>query len=136
MKRLFGFLILAASLGDAQVILPFPSPGSGKSTYTELKAALNLTDAQIQQLLQLQTNYIQSNQTLYNQLSEQQRILNQQLISDTPDAVAAGAAVVAIFVVRRQLTTAERNSAIRVDFKERRIRRLGYSKRTTVIFWE
>ena len=110
--------------------------GPAGSTYTELKAALNLTDAQFQQLLQLQTNYIQSNQTLYNQLSEQQRILNQQTFSDTPDAVAAGAAVVAIFVVRRQLTTAERNSAIRVDFKERRIRRLGYSKRTTVIFWE
>src|SRR5262245_53717323 len=71
----------------------FPLRGPAGSTYTELKAALNLTDAQIQQLLQLQTNYIQSNQTLYNQLSEQQRILNQQLFSDTPDAVAAGAAV-------------------------------------------
>jgi len=73
-----------------------------------LKAALDLTDAQLQQLIQLQTNYYQSNQTLYNQLSEKQRIVYEQMSAENPDAVAAGNAVVAIAALNKQLKTADK----------------------------
>jgi Spy/CpxP family protein refolding chaperone len=116
LKHLFGFFILAASLGSAQVTtLPFPGPGDRKVDYSELKTALTLSDAQLQQLVQLQTSHFQSNQTIYNQMSDKQKILSQQLSSDTPDSAAAGAAVVALAALRRQLNTAEkqfRDSAV------------------------
>ena len=71
-----------------------------------MKAYLNLTDAQLQQLNTLQTNHVQANSNTYSQIAEQQRILSEQLSSESPSATIAGSAAVSIANLNKQLKTA------------------------------
>lgn len=119
MKHMIGLLAVTAGLAMAQgpVTLPAPAPpfGGDRSSilaevprFDELKAFLGLTDQQVQQLTQLQTAYYQANQTIYNEMAAKQRILYEQMESETPNGSIAGEAVVAIANLRKQLSAAER----------------------------
>lgn len=111
MKHIIGFLILAATLSFAQpqpTTLP-AGPGFPEAPkLDELKTYLGLTDAQLQQLTQLQTAHFQNSQNVYTEMAAKQRILYEQMSSETPNGSIAGEAVVAIANLRKQLTAAEK----------------------------
>ena len=67
---------LTVSLLPAQVGVITPTP-IAQPVYTQLKAFLNLTDAQVQSLVQIQSNRTAAQQAIYKQINDKQTQLNQ-----------------------------------------------------------
>ena len=59
-----------------------------QANYQALKQALALTDAQTQQLQDLQKNRQEAAQAVYQKISDKQRQLNEALASPTPNPAA------------------------------------------------
>jgi len=99
---------------EPNCILPGePNP----SAYTNVKTYLGLTDAQVTQLTNLYNTRQQSVRSLWEQVSQKQRALDQLLESGSQDASAAGALVIAMANLRRQIEAGDgpyRDSALAV----------------------
>ena len=93
---------LTASLLPAQggVITPAPL---AQPVYTQLKAFLNLTDAQVQSLVQIQSNRTVAQQAIYKQINDKQTQLNLLLNQSTSDALTVGQLEIDINNLRKQL---------------------------------
>ena len=105
MKRLFLAIAigcLAVSLLPAQNGSPTPTP-IAQPVYTQLKAFLNLTDVQVQSLIQIQTNRTAAQQAIYKQINDKQTQLNQLLSQGTSDALTVGQLELDINNLRKQL---------------------------------
>jgi Spy/CpxP family protein refolding chaperone len=71
--------------------------------YQALKQALGLTDAQTQQLQDLQKNRQAKTQAIYQQISDKQKQLNDALASASPDAAAIGQLEIDMGNLRKQI---------------------------------
>ena len=80
---------LMVPLVTAQIGTPTPTP-IAQPVYTQLKAFLNLTDAQVQSLIQIQTNRAAAQQAIYKQINDKQNQLNLLLNQGTSDALSVG----------------------------------------------
>jgi Spy/CpxP family protein refolding chaperone len=126
LKRLILASILCAAAAAGQCMLssdgsPVPGcilPGEPyPNAYPNVKAYLALTDGQVQQLNQLRTSYYQSQQAIYDQINQKQQALDQLLNSGSQDTAAAGALVIAMANLRRQVTAGDgpyRDSALAI----------------------
>ena len=112
MRRTALLSILAGGLLWAQ--MPGPRPGGPiagmgdrvAASYDELKAALGLSDAQINQLRQLQLSAAQANRNVLEQLAERARTLRDAMKTENDPAVL-GRILIDIRNLRKQLTDAE-----------------------------
>ena len=75
----------------------------------DLKAVLNLSDSQIQSLVQLQQQKPQTLQPLVQQMQQDQQKL-QQLLGTNPDPAAVGSLVIEINTISRQVQQVMSNS--------------------------
>lgn len=80
-------------------------PGPQGPRFEELKSALGLTDAQIEQLLQLQQDKRQASRPLFEQIGDKQRALGEALHAGSTDAAALGRFLIDIESLRRQTQT-------------------------------
>jgi uncharacterized membrane protein len=69
----------------------------------DLKAFLNLSDSQIQELVQLQQQKAQTLQPVVQQVAQAQQKLQQILASPNPDPAAVGQLVIAITALGQQV---------------------------------
>ncbi|MEK7407944.1 MAG: periplasmic heavy metal sensor [Acidobacteriota bacterium] len=74
--------------------------------FTELKAYLNLTDTQIQQIQQAQRQAMERVQIVVTQIPEKQKALRDLLDKGTTDAAAVGKLVLEIEALHKQVTQA------------------------------
>jgi Spy/CpxP family protein refolding chaperone len=74
-----------------------------QANYQALKQALALTDAQTQQLQDLQKNRQEATQAIYQKISDKQRQLNEALASATPDPAAIGQLEIDMSNLRKQI---------------------------------
>ncbi len=79
-------------------MLPRPA-----ANYEALKQALALTDAQTQQLENLQKNRQEATQAIYQKISDKQRQLNDALASASPDPAAIGQLEIDMANLRKQI---------------------------------
>ena len=93
---------LKMSLLPAQVGVITPTP-IAQPVYTQLKAFLNMTDAQVQSLVQIQSNRTAAQQTIYKQINDKQSQLNLLLNQGTSDALTVGQLEIDINNLRKQL---------------------------------
>src|SRR5215831_230039 len=105
MKPLFlaiaiGCLLVSLLLAQIGTITPTPIT---QPVYTQLKAFLNLTDAQVQSLIQIQTNRTAAQQAIYKQINDKQTQLNQLLSQGTSDVLTVGQLELDINNLRKQL---------------------------------
>jgi len=116
-------LSLAIAIGCLTVSLPHAQIGTSSSmpvdqpVYTQLKAFLNLTDAQVQSLIQIQTNRTAAQQAIYKQINDKQTQVNQLLNQGTSDALTIGQLEIDINNLRKQLqlpNSSYRTSALAV----------------------
>src|SRR5438309_1147643 len=70
--------------------------------FTELKAALGLSDEQIEKLKQIQQSRYQLTTQLYDQIGQKQKALNDMLNSGSTDALAIGKAEIELQQLRKQ----------------------------------
>ena len=82
-------------------IVPMPMPP--QSPFAQLKAYLNLADAQVQALQAIQVNRNNAQQAIYKQINEKQMQLNALLGQGTSDALAVGQLEIDINNLRKQL---------------------------------
>ena len=103
--------VLAATL--FVVSLPAQMPGGpppgGEPTFTELKAYLTLTDAQVQALLTLRQREMEATRTFHEQMGAKQNALQQLLQSGSTDAAAVGRAMLEIEALRKQVEQTHKN---------------------------
>jgi len=119
MKPLFlaiaiGCLLVSLLLAQIGTITPTPIT---QPVYTQLKAFLNLTDAQVQSLIQIQANRTAAQQAIYKQINDKQAQLNLLLNQGTSDALTVGQLEIDINNLRKQLqipNTSYRTSALAV----------------------
>src|SRR5438128_534403 len=93
-------------------ILPLPQPA-----YPQLKAYLNLTDAQVQSLIDIQNSRNAAQQAIYKQINDKQIQLNTLLKDGTTDALTVGQLEIDINNLRKQLPVPDgsfRTSALAV----------------------
>ncbi len=81
-----------------ELLVPMPQP-----IYVQLKAYLNLTDTQVQNLLSIQASRNSAQQAIYKQIADKQMQLNALLSQGTADALAVGQLEIDINNLRRQL---------------------------------
>ena len=93
---------LTVSLLPAQIGVITPTP-IAQPVYTQLKAFLNLTDAQVQSLVQIQSNRTAAQQAIYKQINDKQTQLNLLLNQGTSDALTVGQLEIDINNLRKQL---------------------------------
>jgi hypothetical protein len=93
---------LTVSLLPAQVGVITPTP-IAQPVYAQLKAFLDLTDAQVQSLVQIQSNHSAAQQAIYKQINDKQTQLNQSAPPSTSDALTAGQLEIDINNLRKQL---------------------------------
>jgi len=79
-------------------MLPAPT-----ANYDALRQALGLTEAQTQQLQDLQKKRQSVTQAGYRELSDKQRQINEALVSPTPDAATIGRLEIEMANLRKQL---------------------------------
>jgi Spy/CpxP family protein refolding chaperone len=79
-------------------------PGGARyqQTYDDVKAALNLTDEQITQLKQLQTDKMSATQAFYAKMADKQKELNAALESSTSDPTTVGRLMLELQQLRKQ----------------------------------
>ena len=108
-----GILWMAAGVVEAQTAMPpVPTPA-----YGQLKAYLNLSDAQLQSLEDIYKSRNTSRQAIYQQISAKQTQLNQQLAVGAPDALTVGQLLIDIHNLQKQAATpspAYRDQALKV----------------------
>jgi len=93
---------LMVPLVTGQIGMPTPTP-IAPPVYTQLKAFLNLSDAQVQSLIQIQTNRTAAQQAIYKQINDKQNQLNLLLNQGTSDALSVGQLEIDINNLRKQL---------------------------------
>ena len=74
-----------------------------QANYQALKQALALTDAQTQQLQDLQKNRQEAAQAVYQKISDKQRQLNEALASPAPNPTAIGQLEIDMASLRKQI---------------------------------
>jgi Spy/CpxP family protein refolding chaperone len=74
-----------------------------QANYQALKQVLSLTDAQTQQLQDLQKNRQEAAQAIYQKISDKQRQLNEALASATPNPAAIGQLEIDMSNLRKQI---------------------------------
>ncbi len=102
----------------AQAPTPAPAPA-----FTELRELLNLTDAQLNRLRQIQTQLAQNNRPITERIATRQQDLRTALDAGTTDAIAIGQQVLDIEKDRNELaeaTRAARETAVAVLNDEQR----------------
>ena len=107
---------LMVPLVTGQIGMPTPTP-IAPPVYTQLKAFLNLSDAQVQSLIQIQTNRAAAQQAIYKQINDKQNQLNLLLNQGTSDALSVGQLEIDINNLRKQLplpNSSYRTSALAV----------------------
>ena len=100
------FWYVAALLGTAALLAqgtpiimpPVPQPG-----FTQLRAYLNLGDAQLQALQDIYKGRMSDQQAVYQQISARQMQLNQLLAGGTGDANTVGPLLIDIHNLQKQL---------------------------------
>jgi hypothetical protein len=98
-------LALAAtglSFGQVSTLPAFPD---FIQPYTELKTYLNLSDAQVQSLRDVQTQRSNADQAIYRQISERQQALNSLLQANSTDITRIGQLMVDINRLQKQVPT-------------------------------
>ena len=78
-------------------------PPPAAANYQALKQALGLTDAQAQQLQELQRKRQEATQAIYRQISDKQKQLNDMLASPSPNATSLGQLDIDIANLRKQI---------------------------------
>ena len=118
-----GTLLLGTALVQAQIIpadlpgavtLPAPLP---MLQFGQLKTYLNLSDAQLQALIDILNSRNTAQQDIYKQISDKQSKLNALLQAGTSDAMLVGQLTLDINSLRKQLpipTTTYRAAALKV----------------------
>ena len=81
----------------------FAQPPGANAPAPDLKAFLNLSDSQIQQLVQLQQQKGPTLQPIVQQVAQAQQKLQQLLASPGPDPAAVGQLVIAIAALGQQV---------------------------------
>src|SRR5215471_7326950 len=95
------------------LIAPALLSGQDKSTmlagpvYTEIKAYLSLTDAQMQSLQAIQDSRNQALQAIYNQISQKYTTLNQLLEAGNASAAQVGQLMLDIQALQKQTTSSD-----------------------------
>jgi Spy/CpxP family protein refolding chaperone len=104
MKREALILFTAVSqIAFAQVVgTPRPPVSVYQPAFEDLKQALGLTDAQLQQLQALQRTKQMASQAIYQQIGAKQKQLNDMLNSDKPDAQTLGQLEIDMANLRKQ----------------------------------
>jgi Spy/CpxP family protein refolding chaperone len=102
--RLTIALLISATGLFAQMQMPGGMPGGRgyQPTYDDVKATLGLTDDQLAQLKQLQTDKMAATQAFYGKMSEKQKELNQLLESNSADAAQIGKLMLELQQLRKQ----------------------------------
>ena len=104
MKMLFctvaSFLAIVPLPGQ---IVPMPPVQNLQPVYAQLKAYLNLTDTQVQNLLSIQASRNNAQQAIYKQIADKQTQLNTLLSQGTADALTVGQLEIDINNLRKQL---------------------------------
>ncbi len=108
MKRFLAVLPLAAlGVALAQVSGPAAGPPQRRAAgISELRAYLDLTDAQLEQMRQIRTQAAEENRATATQLREQQKVLRDLLASPNPDPAAVGKQQLQVKTLREQLQNA------------------------------
>lgn len=107
-KKMLGGIILGAGLLAAQGPVFPTEPGlglvpPGQGRYAELKSWLNLTDAQLQQLEQIQAQRSREEQAIYDQITQKQTTLYGLLSNGSQDVAQIGQLMVDINTLQRKL---------------------------------
>ena len=84
-------------------ILPMPPVQNLQPVYAQLKAYLNLTDTQVQNLLSIQASRNNAQQAIYKQIADKQTQLNTLLSQGTTDALTVGQLEIDINNLRKEL---------------------------------
>jgi hypothetical protein len=92
--------ILGTALLSAQIISPLPPIPAPNSA---LKQYLGLTDAQVQQLQDMQKNRVAADQAIYKQINDKQTTINNLVNSGSTDAQQIGQLTIDIATLRKQL---------------------------------
>ena len=98
-----GILLITSTVVQAQgtpVMPPVPTPA-----YSQLKAYLNLSDAQLQSLEDIYKSRLTAQQAIYQQISAKQTQLNQLLAGGTTDAATVGQLMIDIHNLQQQAAT-------------------------------
>ena len=112
MRFLLILLTSAAALSQqaasAQMMPGGGGPGGARyqQSYDDVKAALNLTDEQVTQLKQLQTDKMANTQAFYAKMADKQKELNAALEATTSDPTAVGRLELELQQLRKQPQTA------------------------------
>lgn len=94
------FLTIVAAPAQIGIL---PAPIAPKPVYAQLKAYLNLTDTQVQNLLGIQASRNTAQQAIYQQINQKQTQLNLLLSQGTADALTVGQLEIDINNLRKQL---------------------------------
>lgn len=94
------FLTIAPLPGQVGIV---PMPMAPQSPFAQLKAYLNLTDAQVQALQAVQVSRNNAQQAIFKQINEKQLQLNTLLSQGTSDALTVGQLEIDINNLRKQL---------------------------------
>jgi Spy/CpxP family protein refolding chaperone len=100
------FLTVASFLAIVPLpgqIVPMPPVQNLQPAYAQLKAYLNLTDTQLQNLLSIQASRNNAQQAIYRQIADKQTQLNTLLSQGTADALTVGQLEIDINNLRKQL---------------------------------
>ena len=100
------FLTVASFLAVVPLpgqIVPMPPEQNLQPVYAQLKAYLNLTDTQLQNLLSIQASRNNAQQAIYKQIADKQTQLNTLLSQGTTDALTVGQLEIDINNLRKQL---------------------------------
>lgn len=101
-------VLLAMSLSAAWMMAQ-PGAASAAPTFTEVKAALSLTDAQVTSLTQIRQAEAQAVQPIATQMQTKRQTLQTSLAGGTT-ALAAGTLLLEIEALRKQMETIETNA--------------------------
>jgi Spy/CpxP family protein refolding chaperone len=100
--RFLAGVIAGTTLLCAQALIS-PMPLPPLPAYTAIKRYLNLSDAQLQALQELQESRAAANQAIYKQISDKQTTINNLLMSGSSDALQIGQLTLDINNLRKQL---------------------------------
>ncbi len=110
MKYLPMTLIVLALSGSLMAQMPRAGaiPG-GTPPVTELKAVLGLTDTQVQQLIQIQSDRIAGNRSVLTQIATKEATLRDTLKAGGASAATVGQLVLDIEALRKQVKESDAN---------------------------
>jgi len=95
---LFAVALLAFGQPASRVYV-YPTP------YAALKEALALSDAQVQQLMEVQRSRQTANQAVYQQIAARQKQLTETMNSGNPDAFTVGQLEIDLANLRKQVAS-------------------------------